>query len=109
MSPTTTTTTTTTTEPSPKQKPSPLVDIASKPKPTLRIFGKRCEEVQCDRASSTGCFYEDNRIAKCKCKQGFKNHGRFVCKGKKSFFKAKYPKNFFIKYLLNEFFWGLFL
>ena len=83
MSPTTTPTTPTAIKTSTEQKTFPIFDITNKPKPTLRIFGKRCEEVKCDSLSSTGCFYEDNRIAKCKCREGFKNHGRFICKGEK--------------------------
>ena len=49
--------------------------------PTRRISGITCERVQCDPISSSGCYYEKNRIAKCKCKGGYQNHGRFRCIG----------------------------
>eukprot|EP00111_Clytia_hemisphaerica_P018073 TCONS_00053464-protein len=52
------------------------------------VIGRKCSDVKCDPKTSLGCFYA-SRFAKCKCKEGHKNHGRFFCKAENACYTSK--------------------
>jgi len=73
--------------PAPTRRPRPRTRPVRTTTTTLApVSGRTCDQVKCDPKTSSGChYYTSKRFARCKCKDGFVNFGRFVCRREELF------------------------